>query len=363
MNQTPTRPGADVQPDAIHPRIAAALPPCHHLSGMRLTGLCALFLLIAWGLGYATLNRYDPRQVPGLADVKTYANMVTGNPAARIEHMRYRVLVPWMARPFYWIAARHVASWDPVLFGLLAANSLFVAGTALLIVAIGSRILSYPVSLVGSLLYLLNFAVPNLRLVGLVDAAEAFFLLALYWTLLDEQLWLLPIVAAFGVMAKESYLPFSIVFTTVWWMLVRKRLSSPRHALLRMAASWVVSLASLLIVHYAVAGQFDSPLAFAEELRGNNHYLMNLWSSVWDRNFGYVFVWLIPLGIPRLKVLPSSWLIPTAAASALAVLLNTYYTGAYGTLARALFSTAGPLLSLSTASLLLGRETGVAPRE
>ncbi len=343
-------------------------PPRPGPSAIRLAGLYALFFLIAWGLGYPTLNRYDPRQVSGLADVKTYADMVTGNPVPRLEHMRYRVLVPWMARPFYHLADHRIASWDPVIFSLLVANSLFIAGTALLIVVIGTRILSYPASLIASLLYLVNFAVPNLRLVGLVDAGEAFFLLALYWILLHEQLWLIPAVAVFGAMAKESFIPFSIVFTAAWWLVVRKELAAPRRASLWIGAGWIVTgwivgLAALFTLHRGIGGHWDNPLAFAEELRGNNHYLMNLWSSVWDRNFWYVFVWLLPLGIPKLKRLPRSWLIPTAAVTVMAFVLDTYYTGAYGTSARALFSTAGPLLALSSACLLLGTEPGVGLRK
>lgn len=49
------------------------------ISVLRLTGLFCLFLLIAWGLGYPTLNRYDPRDIPGLTDVSSYAAMVGGD--------------------------------------------------------------------------------------------------------------------------------------------------------------------------------------------------------------------------------------------------------------------------------------------
>jgi hypothetical protein len=58
--------------------------------------------------------------------------------------------------------------------------------------------------------------------------------------------------------------------------------------------------------------------------------------------------------IPNLKRFPKSWLIPTVAASAMAFVLDAYYGGAPGTVGRALFSVAGPLLSLSSALLLVG---------
>ena len=44
----------------------------------RLALLFCVFFLIACGLGYPILNRFDPRQTPGLSDVKTYAAR-TGN--------------------------------------------------------------------------------------------------------------------------------------------------------------------------------------------------------------------------------------------------------------------------------------------
>jgi hypothetical protein len=74
--------------------------------------------------------------------------------------------VPWIARPFYHLARGRFGTWNPVTLGLLVADSLFVAATAVLTVVLGTRTLgSYPVSLVASLLYLLNFCVPNVRLV------------------------------------------------------------------------------------------------------------------------------------------------------------------------------------------------------
>src|SRR4030081_3391146 len=100
----------------------------------RVTLLWSIFFLIACGLGYPILNRFDPRQTPGLSDVKTYASLVTGTASPDAGHVRFRVLVPWLAKPFYRLAQGRFATWDPVMFGLLVADSLFVAGTAVLIV-------------------------------------------------------------------------------------------------------------------------------------------------------------------------------------------------------------------------------------
>ena len=326
----------------------------HQFNTFRFAALFCLFFVIAFGLGYPILNRYDPRTVPGLVDVKSYAAMVTGAPVPGPEHMRFRVLLPWVARAFYHAASGRVHTWDPVMFGLLSSDSLFVAATTLLIVVLGTRHLgSYPVSLVASLLYLVNFAVPNLRLVGLVDAGEGFFLLALLCSVAELRLWWLPLITALGALTKESFIPISIVFTGAWWLVARRRLQSPERSAAWIVASWIAGVAVITALHWKITREVENPIHFAAGLRGNGLYLSQFASSLWDRNLWYVFVWLLPLGIPRLRKLPRSWLIPTAATSILVFVLDGYYSGAPGTVGRALFSTAGPLLALSAALLLL----------
>ncbi|MFZ0733754.1 MAG: hypothetical protein WAM79_15630, partial [Candidatus Sulfotelmatobacter sp.] len=90
------------------------------ISRRRLVILYVVFFLIAAGLGYPALNRYDPRLVPGLSDVQSYAAMVTGTAVPGPDHMKFRVLIPWMARPLYRVAEGRVGTWDPVMFGLVA---------------------------------------------------------------------------------------------------------------------------------------------------------------------------------------------------------------------------------------------------
>ena len=325
------------------------------VSVARLTLLLCLFFLISGGLGYPTLNRYDPRKVPGLSDVNAYSALVTGQTDVDVGHIRYRVLVPWIAKPFYRLALGRSATWDPVMVGLLAANSLFVAATAALIVLLGTRQFgSYTVSLVASLLYLVNFAVPNLRLAGLVDAGEGFFLLALLSSLCERQWWALPVIGVLGAMTKESFVPFSIAFTAAWWFTVRKESSSPVRNAAWILTSWVASIATMIGVQWWVGGSFVNPIHFAATLHGNHEYVQHFASSLWDRNFWYIFLWLLPTSIPNLKRFPKSWLIPVAATSVMVFVLDGYYGGAPDTVGRALFSVAGPPLSLSSAMLLLG---------
>ena len=331
----------------------------------RIGPLFCIFFLIACGLGYPILNRFDPRQTPGLSDVKTYAALVTGTTIVDAEDLRFRrfrVLVPWIARPFYRFARGRVASWDPVMFGLLLADSLFVAATCALIVMIGGQMLSNSaVGLVGALLYLVNFAVPNLRLVGLVDAGEGFFLLALLWSLSERKLWLLPAIAVLGALTKESFIPFSMVLTITGWLTTRtdhlngeeKRYRPLRHAGWILASS-VLSVAAMIALHWSITGIYVSPLQFGSTLQrgGGQHFAV----SVQDRNLWYIFLWLLPTAIPNLKRFPKSWLIPVAATCAIAFVLDAYFGGtpaAGSSWGRALFSIAGPVLSLSSALTVL----------
>ncbi len=333
------------------------------IAASRLALLFTIFFLIACGLGYPVLNRFDPRQTPGLSDVKTYAALVTGAPAPDAGHVRFRVLVPWVARPFYWLARGRFASWDPVMFGLLAADSLFVAGTAVLIVILGATIFggaqlrSSAVGLVGALLYLVNFAVPNLRLVGLVDAGEGFFLLAVLWTLAEGELRWLPAIAVLGALTKESFIPFSMVLTATWWLTGRARRDHGRNHLVPDAGwilgSWLLNLITMMGLQWSITGRFASPLAFGLSLHHGQDYLGHFAASLSDRNFWYIFLWLLPTAIPNMKRFPRTWLIPVGATCAMAFVLDGYFGGAPGTVGRALFSIAGPVLSLSSALLLV----------
>ena len=349
----------------------------------RLALLFCVFFLIACGLGYPILNRFDPRQTPGLSDVKIYASLVTGTATGTASsdagHVRFRVLVPWLARPFYRLAHGRFATWDPVMFGLLVADSLFVTGTAVLIVILGVILGGIPgnglgnrqmggsaVGLVGALLYLVNFAVPNLRLVGLVDAGEGFLLLALLWSLSECELWALPVIAVLGALSKESFIPFSMVLTSAWWFSTRSDRDNDRNADHRnedrnrarktaawILTSWVLSLAAMIALQWSITSRFISPLQFGLALHRGDGYLGHFASSLHDRNLWYIFLWLLPTAIPNLKRLPKAWLIPVGATCAMAFVLDAYFGGAPGTVGRALFSIAGPVLSLSSALLLL----------
>src|SRR5712692_4331349 len=107
----------------------------------------ATFVLICFGLGYPTLNRYDPRHL--LPDSAAYAQLAQDGPGAVASPFRFRVLVPYLSRQVFLLARGHTGTWNPLLFGFLVVNSIFVATTAYLISLVGEaywRIVPLPCS-------------------------------------------------------------------------------------------------------------------------------------------------------------------------------------------------------------------------
>lgn len=309
-----------------------------------------LFFLICAGLGYPTLNRYDPRSAGNL-DAAEYYRLVEAWPLEHSERGRYRVLVPLLAKPFYWLANGRVGSWDPGLFGLLAANAIFCASTASLLVGLGRRALGEPaVALLGAALFLLNFAVANLLLSGMVDSAEAFALTALAWALLHDRLWLVALLGPIGALAKETFVPLGLAFGLGWHVATRDGTARPDRVI-AVGGMALAGLGTLVLLHSVVAGEFQGPWRLADLQRSQVSYLSGLVRSVGDRGFWYVFGWLLPLGLPVLGRLPRPWIVASACAGVVGVLLGAW-VDSQGNAGRPVFDAAGPLLSLSAASLL-----------
>lgn len=328
--------------------------------------LWVLFFLICLGLGYSPLNRYDPGKTNGLTDAADYRDMVVGREAppvfgligayariARWQHFN-RVLVPFVAKPFYWLARGHVGTWDPALFGLLVANAIFTATTACLLAAIGYRLTRcLSMALLGATLFLLNFCVVNFSLVGHVDSAECCFLMFIVWSLLTGRWYLLPLWGVFGALAKETFAPFSVIFVLAWWAseVRRGRLQLPRLAWI--CALGVVSMATVTLAISTVAAGPVWPWQFAAYMHDPIGFLPGLRRLFLGHAFWYTFMWLLPLGLVRSRRLPRPWVCATAAAFCGALALGAYNDAA-GNTSRALFNIAGPVLSLSVAVFLVG---------
>ena len=200
---------------------------------------------------------------------------------------------------------------------------------------------------------LVNFSVPNLRLIGLVDAGEGFFLLALICTLFARRYGWLPLLGALGAMTKESFVPFSLVLLASWVVATWGDMQPRRPLIAWVFATWVVTATTLVLLQRAISGEFHALLQFGAQFQGHATSLVgHLVSTLIDRNLWYVYFWLLPLAVPRLRELPHAWVIPTASTSVLALVMVEYHAAPPGTLGRATFSIAGPLLCLSAALLL-----------
>ncbi|MGI8836521.1 MAG: hypothetical protein ACR2H4_07765 [Pyrinomonadaceae bacterium] len=331
------------------------VPSSKNLDGRRkFLILWPLFFMICGGLGYPSLRRFDPRLTPGLSDTIKYYAITTGaDQSVYAQRFRGRVLVPYIARPFYWFALAYIPTWDPAFFGLLVSASIFCATTTCLTVSIGERVLGNPIlGLLGALLYLLNFAVANLQLAGMVDAAEACFMAAIVWSFLTRTWWLLPLWGLFGAAAKETFVPLASLFALTWWFVEWRRNKARLPSL-----SWVIALAivGLVVVtgiHWRVSERFQWPWQLAQLVNSGSNPFGAFWRIISDQNFWYVFGWLLPLGIWRVKDFPTPWVSASVATAILALLLGIF-ADARGNAGRAIFDVMGPLLSLSAAAFLM----------
>jgi hypothetical protein len=327
----------------------------------RIALLWLLFFLICLGLGYAPLNRYDPGKSEGTSDVSGYRDMVVGHQPPRASESSeatarlaqsenyYRVLVPYVAKPFYWLAGGRVGTWDPALFGLLVANGIFTATTACLLVSAGYPLTrDFSTALLGATIFLLNFCVANLNLVGLIDSAECCFLMVIVWSLLTGRWFLLPLWGVLGALAKETFAPLSSLFAMGWWLAEAPQGQRRFSHLIWVCALGISSLSTVTIAMSTVAGGWVWPWEFAAYMHAGVGFLRGLRGCILDHTFWYVFIWLLPLGLVRLRRLPRPWVLATALAFSGALALGAY-NNARGNTARALFNVAGPILSLSTA--------------
>jgi hypothetical protein len=307
------------------------------------------FFLICLGLGYPTLNRYDPRQTGGLSDTQTYYELAVHGPANADPQLRYRLLVPELAGAIARVAKGHVGTWDPVFFGFLVVNSFFAATTAFLLAGLGRRLLnSEPAALFAASLYLLNFETANVVLSGMVDSADGFFLMAIVWSLLTGRLWWLPLWGALGAASKETFVPLCLVFTVAWW------LTSPERRDWRILATGVGAFVSITVLQSVVSGHLAWPWQFAGEVYAGGGYVKAFLDNTLDRNVVFMAIWLVPLGIPRLRTLPMAWIAASGAAVVTALAMVVWHSSSPGAAARPFFSIAGPLLSLSAAAWLSG---------
>jgi len=319
----------------------------------RFVLLWALFFAVTLGLGYPTLNRYDPASTPGVQDSRYYATLMMDGPSDVPAPWRYRGLIPLMARPIHAAVEGRIGSWDPRWFAFLLINSAFVAAAATLVFALGVQVLAHrPAALVASLLYLLNFNVPNYHLAGLVDSFEA-MLMPLLALLLLAELWaLFPVLSIVGTAGKESFLPLGVAFAGGWWLTRRGGTREWRRAGLWIGLGAVLGLLTVAAVESLTDGHVVLPWQIEVGREGRPGFVAGLVGSLSHASLLYSFVWLAPLGLLGWRALPLPLARATAAATLVLVVIGAWAEIDTG-LPRPLFNVAGPALSIAAAAALL----------
>jgi hypothetical protein len=320
-----------------------------HYKNLFLTWI--LFFLICFGLGYPTLNRYDPRNA--MPDTIEYFRLVEGNPNA-IGHWRFRVLIPYLARPIYWLTNNKLNTWNPLSFSMLVINSIFCATIAYILLILGIKTVgNYNISLLASMIYLLNFSISNFHLSGLVDSGEGLFIMLVVYSLFAGNYYYLPIIGILGAMAKETFVPLSLSLAIGWHIGIslNNNIKVYRKSLLIWSVvMFLLGLFTVVLIQSFLAGQLILPWDIIKsEKRGN--IIIEFFNEISQRNFWFVFIWLIPLGLWRLKSLNKPWVIGSIASGFMALLLGAFHA-AGGNVARACFNVIGPILSLSSAIFL-----------
>lgn len=318
--------------------------------------LWILFFLIGFGLGYPTLNRYDPQTVGGTFDSRRSYHLVVEGPQAKQSLSRYRILTPLLAKPFYWIARGRVKTWSPVWFGILMVNSFFCATTAFLLFRLGTQVMkNQSAALLGSVFYLSNFIVSNGQLSGLVDAGDTCGMTTLAWALINGRWEWLPILSILGAMNKETFVPLSLVFTAAWW-LAAPPFKEGRFfpwGCLGLGGMAVAGVATLVAIQSVILQALVWPWEVMPSIEASAFWTGFL-GWLLSPSFWYPFLWVLPLGIWRLKDLPRPWVLASGATALVAMVAGTHW-GVEGNLGRVLFNVVGPPLSLSAALQLVSR--------
>lgn len=307
----------------------------------------ALFFLICLSLGYPAVGRYQPSP-PQLPDAVEYADMVKrGAPAMPPVHWRYRVLVPYLAKPVWALAEGRVGSWNAVSVAMLVVNSAFCAGTALLLAGLVGGAVP---GLIAALLFLVQFNVSNFYLSGLVDSAEVFLMTLTAVTLRHRKWMFLPALAVAGAFARETTVLLIPMMAGGWFL----GLPRPERRLSQMAvigATAVIGLSSLVGVHVLIDGYAVWPWQVAAS-NGSFANLPLYFGNLFGRAFLYTFIWLAPLGLLGWKLLDRSWAAGSLVTFAGGLFLSAW-ANAGDNVGRPLFSAAGPFLVAAAALWLI----------
>lgn len=321
-----------------------------------------LLFAICFGLGYPTLGRYDPRSNAGLSDSVQYYKLVEQGPEAAIGHFKYRILVPYLAKPIYWVARGRLGSWNSTSFALLIVNSVFCAAAALFVSMFGYMLSgSCSVGAVAAFAYLLNFTVANYHLSGLVDSADAFLFVLLTWALMSGEWALLPAIGLVAGLTKETFVPMGFVFAGTW---VLSESSTQRtKKVLAVVAMAVVGLITVLVVRSSIDHTLVLPWNIvSQEHSATGGFFHNLLRGGTEWNLWLTIIWL-PFVFFAAKYTPKGWSRGALAAAVVTLALSAWNDAgreaarpvvSAGNVARPLFDVVGSLFAVSFALTVHG---------
>lgn len=274
--------------------------------------------------------------------------MVEQGPGAASYHWRYRILVPFLAKPIYWAARGRVGTWNPTSFALLVVNSAFCAAAALLVSILAYLIgANFGIAVTAAFAYLLNFTVASYHLSGMIDSADAFWFVLLNLALLRRQWWLLPAIGLGAGLTKETFLPISFVFATVW--LLMEAPPGRRKRFLAIVAMAIVGLATLLAVRSLIDHHLATPWGILAQERTlspkPNYDVLTIFAS-W--NLWLTCGWAFFL-FSTARRFPRGWRYGALAAAGVVIFLAAWDNAGWDNVARPLFNILGPLLAIAFA--------------
>lgn len=317
---------------------------------LSLTFIFVLSFLMAAGLGYQGLNRFYAPDLNQLSDTYFYFYIVENGISETLADKAgrsTRFLMPMLGKLVLEITPA-LGSWDRTAFALLVVGAMFVAGICCQIYYIARRLqLDGAVAIGAVFIYLLNFQITNIFVVGLIDGAFAFFIMLYVIVSFERRYLWLPVVAILGVVTKEVFLPFVCAYS---FILVAYDYWTKRTIEIQAIVSGVISAVICLLIFLYLRelsmGSVVTPLQHAEGLwPGNAPLFTNPLGTL--MRFSYVFGWLLPLAVfslgqidPRLRTPLLLSLIPLLVLGTVAAISGNGY-------GRISFNVVGPVFAIA----------------
>ena len=105
-----------------------------------------------------------------------------------------------------------------------------------------------------------------------------------------------------------------------------------------------LEFAAVIVLQSVISGHLVWPWDFALSLNTHTNYAVNFVHSFLNRSSWYIVIWLLPLGLVRIREFPRPWGMAAGLATLCALGLNAYHSpegGGGGGIGRYIFDIAG----------------------